>query len=393
MGARLNQLTIVSILVLILIIPAFSSVSARSVHSVEVIDLFPRGDFSDDNNWQTDSGVTFLTEDATYTDSMIADNRMSLVHDRPDNYQTISIWADQTPTNSNYSIGAPDSQITYTSGPVIELAGFDTSSSSSYELISVSVVVAFRIPDILEQDQVQFIMNYDGNFENLVTYLNTQSPVDYMTGNSWTKNVTGITQWNWQMIEDLQFKLDYVSIGGTDDTRLEVDALGIEVVVKYPWYGSEWSSASSIYSGHSVPLESVNLSTGQYDNMALSQCGLSPSLANISGVWISEILQAPPSQSIGRVHYNLDDSGIDDVTMQYSISSDGIMFDDFINASNHQLVNETYLKIRISSTNSCISSLNIDYNDPSLNLLGRVFGNLDGLSTNSKWKALSMVKK
>ena len=36
------------------------------------------------------------------------------------------------------------------------LDDFDTSSISNYELVSVSVVVAFHIPDSLQKDQVQF---------------------------------------------------------------------------------------------------------------------------------------------------------------------------------------------------------------------------------------------
>lgn len=388
MGERVNRIALVSFMVFIMLMQIFSSVSARSVHSVSDFDLFPQGDFTDPGQWQTDSGVSFLTSNAQYTESMIADNRMSIIHSRPDNFQTLSVWSQNSETESNFSTGQPDSQYTYTSGPVIELDDFDTSAISSYELVSVSVVVAFHIPDKLEQDQVQFVMNYDGNFENLVTFVNTQSPIDYINGSIWSKNVTSLTQWSWSMIENLEFTLDYVSVGSSDDARLDVDALGIEVVVKYPWYGSEWGSASSTFTGHSMPIMNVNLSIGQFDNMALSQCGLTSSVSGTTGSWTSGIIQSPPSQSIGRIHYSLQDSSSDDVVMEISSSSDGQNFSPFLAINNHDLINNSYIKIRVTSTDSCISQIKVDLNDFSLKINGRVFGSLDGLSTsNSRWKA------
>ena len=387
MGAKSKRISIVSFLIILLLLPVVGHSSARSVHSVSNFDLFPQGDFSDSSLWQSDSGVSFLTTNAEYTESMVADNRMTLVHSRPDNFQSLTTWASNSPTDSNYSTGAPDQQFTYTSGPIIELDTFDVSSMNSYELVSVSVVAAFHIPDKLEQDQVQITMKYDGNYENLVTFVNTQSPIDYMNGSLWSKNVTSISDWTWQMIEDIEVDLDYVSVGSTDDARLDVDALGIEVVVKYPWYGSEWSSSTSTFSGHSMPIMDANLSAGENNNMALSQCGLTSSISGTSGSWTSEIIQAPPSQSIGRIHYSLDDSSSDDVAMEYSSSTDGITFTEFSSLSNHGLVEKQFVKIRITSTDSCVSGISVDFNNPSLSLDGRIFGSLDGLSTvNSKWK-------
>lgn len=387
MGEKFGRISVVSVLILLLLMPIAGHVSARSVHSVSNVDLFPQGDFTDSSLWQQDSGVSFLTTDAQYTESMVADNRMTLINSRPDNFQSLTTWALNSPTNSNLSTGAPDLQYTYTSGPIIELDTFDVSSMNSYELISVSVVAAFHITDELVQDQVQIVMGYDGNYDNLVTYLNTQSSIDYMNGSIWSKNITSLAEWTWPMIEELEFDLDYVSVGTTDDARLDVDALGIEVVVKYPWYGSEWASSTSTFTGHSMPIVPVDISKGDYNSMALSQCGLTSSVSGASGEWTSEVIQAPPSQTIGRVHYGLDDSSIDDVVMQYSYSLDGVSFSEFTTISNHDLLGKEIIKIRMTSTDSCISEINIDYNDPTISLDGRIFGSLDGLSTvNSKWK-------
>lgn len=387
MGAKHRRISIVSIMILILLLPIAGHASARSVHSVSNFDLFPQGDFSDPSLWQQDSGVSFLTSDAQHTESMVADNRMTLINSRPDNFQPLTTWSVNTPTDSNFSTGAPDLQYTYTSGPIIELDTFDVSSMDSYELVSVSVVAAFHITDKLVQDQVQIVMEYDGNFENIVTFLNTQSSIDYMNGSTWSKNVTELTDWTWSMIEDIEFDLDYVSVGTTDDARLDVDAVGIEVVVKYPWYGSEWASSTSTFTGHSMPIVDVDISKGDYNNMALSQCGLTSSISGTSGTWTSEIIEAPPSQTIGRIHYVLDDSEVNDVIMEYSSSIDGTTFTEFSSISNHELLQKQFVKIRITSTDSCVSAITADFNDPSISLDGRIFGTLDGLSTvNSKWK-------
>ena len=388
MGETVKRFTLVSLMICVLVFQTFSSVSARSVHSVSDFDLFPQGDLTNPEDWQTDSGVTFLTSNAQYTESMVADNRMTIIHSRPDNLETLSIWSQNSETESNLSTGQPDSQYTFTSGPVIKLDDFDTSSISNYELVSVSVVVAFHIPDSLQKDQVQFVMNNGGSYENLVTFVNTQSPIDYMNETIWSKNITSLAQWTWSMIEDLEFTLDYVSTGSPDDARLDVDALGIEVIVKYPWYGSEWASATSTFTGHSMPVMDVNLSSGQFDNMALSQCGLTSSISGTTGSWTSGIIQAPPSQSIGRIHYSLQDSNSDDVVVEISSSEDGQIFTSFNNIDNHDMINTSFVKIRITSTDSCVTNIKLDLNNFIVNLNGRVFGNLDGLSmSNSKWKA------
>ena len=91
MGESVKRFTLVSLMICVLVFQTFSSVSARSVHSVSDFDLFPQGDLTNPEDWQTDSGVTFLTSNAQYTESMVADNRMTIIHSRPDNLETLSI--------------------------------------------------------------------------------------------------------------------------------------------------------------------------------------------------------------------------------------------------------------------------------------------------------------
>ena len=72
--------------------------SARSVHSSYDVNIFPQGDLSDDSDWTLDDGVTFTSDKAQYTESMLEDGRLTFQHSRPDNFQTIKMWSSNSPT-------------------------------------------------------------------------------------------------------------------------------------------------------------------------------------------------------------------------------------------------------------------------------------------------------
>ena len=73
-----------------------------------------------------------------------------------------------------------------------------------------------------------------------------------------------------------KFTMDYVSVGQTDDARLELDAIGLDVTMETPWYGGEVAQASSTASGHALPIVNFDLSQGDYNGIALSICGWNP---------------------------------------------------------------------------------------------------------------------
>ena len=103
----------------------------------------------------------------------------------------MTFWAQSTPTDSNNSLGQPDGAVTWSSGPVIELSSFNALGSTGYEILNVEVVVAFSVPDPLYQDSVRFSINYDGQYESLVTFSNTQNSLDYLS-TTWAYNVTSL---------------------------------------------------------------------------------------------------------------------------------------------------------------------------------------------------------
>ena len=380
---RYNATSKAMVILLLLLCSLGSNVAARSVHSTSDVDIFPQGEISTEDSWYLDNRITFTQENADYTTSMVEDNRITFEHSRPTNLQTVQMWAQSSPTDSQYVTGAPDLSYSYTKGPVIELTDFDTESSNQYEIVAVDVIIAFHIPGPLLQDQVRFSMENNGDFHELVTYVNTQGSIDYMNGSLWSENITDKFDWTWSDLQNLILTLDYVSLGGTDDTQLDVDAVGLSVIVEYPWYGTEWASVESTSQGFDMPMHSVNFEEGYFDNIQLSSCGLSPVTQGVEGVWTSEILFAQPGQTFGRIHFD----GESNYQILIAESIDGSDFTEYVEIEDDELIDSAIMRIQVKSSESCIESIFLDYNDPTLTINGRVFGSLEGLATDySRWK-------
>ena len=386
MRANTARFTTVVFLLTMLVLAPYTSVAGRSVHQTNTVDLFPAGSFSQPSNWTLGAFTSFSEDPATYTDSMVADQRMTIVHQRPQNLDTMTFWAQSTPTESNNSLGTPDGAVSWSTGPVIELSSFNAFGSTQYEILAVDVVVAFSVPDPLYQDSVRFSLNYDGQYQSLVTFSHTQGSLDYLS-NTWSNDVSDLSDWTWDTLQSSILTLDYVSVGSTDDSRLNVDAAGMRVTMKTPWYGGEYGSAQAEFSGHSMPIIGLDLAKGTSNNMALSDCGLEPSVSGTSGMWTSEIIETPPNQRIGRAHYALANESADDVILEYASSGDGISFTEFAAMDEHMLLpDEGFTQIRVSTSEACITDITVDVNDPSLSLQGRIFGDVDGLDPiYSRW--------
>ena len=377
----------VLIVLIVLMCSSMIDAAARSVHSTEEVDIFPQGQISTNDDWIMEDGITFTSDNALYTESMVEDNRITIQHSRPDNFQTLTMWSSSSPTDSTLATGTADQQYSTTNGPVIEVTDFDTSSNEQYEIVAVSIIMSFHIPGALQQDQVRITMNYGGNYEELATYVNTQSAIDYMNGSMWQKNITQLSSWTWDDLTDIIFTLDYVSLGGNDDTQLDVDAVGIAVVVKYPWYGTEWASVESTSKNFVMPIIDVSLQDGEFTNLQVSECGIKPVNDGVSGTWLSPIITSQPGQTLGRIHYIHSAVDNSDLAVEVSYSSDGQTFSEYYSVQSNNLVDSNYLKIKVSTSNTCLESISLDYNDPTLSVTGKIFGSIDGLATDySRWK-------
>lgn len=377
----------VLIVLIVLMSSSMLEAGARSVHSTAEVDIFPQGQISSDDVWLMDDGITFTSDNALYTESMVEDNRITVQHSRPDNFQTVNMWSSSSPTDSTLATGAADQQYSTTNGPVIEVTDFDTSPHQQYEIVAVSIIMSFHIPDALQQDQVRITMNYGGNYQELATYVNTQSSIDYMNGSMWIQNISELSLWSWEDLSDIIFTLDYVSLGSTDDTQLDVDAVGIAVTVKYPWYGTEWASVESTSQNFIMPIIDVSLESGEFTNLQVSECGVIPVNDGVLGTWISPIMAAEPGQSIGRIHYTHSGEDNSDLTVEVSYSSDGQTFSEYYSVQTNDLIDENYVIIKVSSSSTCLESITLDYNDPTITMNGKIFGSIDGLATDySRWK-------
>ena len=378
--------SVVLFLLFLLLLAPFSAVSARSVHQTNIVEIFPEGDFTQASNWTLGAFTSFSEDPATYTDAMVADQRLTMVHQRPLNQDSMTFWAQSSPTDSNNSIGTPDGATSWSTGPEIQLSSFNAFGSTEYEVLAVDVVVAFSVPDQLYQDSVRISLNYDGQYESLTTFSHTQASLDYLS-NTWSYNVSDLTTWDWSIIQNAVVTLDYVSVGSTDDSQLNVDAVGIQVTMQTPWYGGEYGSAQAQFTGHEMPVIGLDFMSGTSDNMALADCGLQSSLSGSTGLWTSEIIETPPNQRIGRVHYTLENESLDDVGLEYSFSDDGVTFSDFASMDEHLLLPDyPFTQLRISTIDACISTFTVDVNDPTLSFQGRIFGDVDGLdSVYSRW--------
>ncbi|WP_338174473.1 CARDB domain-containing protein [Candidatus Poseidonia alphae] len=367
--------------------PLASTVASRSVHSTYDVDMLPQGTLVDASKWSMSAETSFTQEDATYTETMVADQRMTMAHHRPVHLDTMAVWAGTSPTDSNYSIGAPDGASTWSTGPEIKVTNFDVSGLSDYTMVEVHMKAVIQIPDALTEDTVRISVQHSSGYDLLKTFAHTQGGLDYINNSAYTVNLTGLLEWNWQDLNSLEFTLDYVSAGGVDDSRLIVDAVGLDITVQTPWYGGEVGLASTEFTGHQMPLIDLNLSQGESVNMALTNCGLTPSIGGTTGEWVSGIIEHPPEQMLGRVHLKLSEGEAANVSLEYAVSADGESFSSFTALLENTLLpeGEAY-KIRVTAIDSCIESIWADVNDPSLTVSGRVFGTNDGIDpAYSRW--------
>ena len=379
--------TLMLMLLTLTVSPWVTSTDARSVHSTSSVDMFPQGTFTDAAQWSVGSETSFTQETASHTESMVADQRLTMLHTRPIHLDTMTVWSSTSPTNSNYSTGAPDGASTWSTGPEIELTNFDITGLADYEMNEIHMLGVFQIPDALSEDTVRISVEHGDGFDLLKTFAHTQGNVDYINNSAYRVNITSLMDWTWDDIAQMVFTLDYVSAGGVDDSRLVVDAIGLEITVQTPWYGGEVAFATSEFSGHEVPVMGLNLSEGTTDNLALDNCGLKPTVEGTSGQWTSAPMFHPPDQTLGRVHHALSEGENQNVSVELATSSDGTAYGEFTPLTPNTLLpqGQAY-KVRFSVTDACLSSVWVDVNDPSLSMTGRVFGTNNGIDAEySRW--------
>lgn len=367
-------------LVLIMLLFPAGIADARSVHSTDSLDMFPQGDMEDSSKWEFKRHRAFTSEtapeDGQYVSGIVADNHMTMGISLPEHLDIQTIWANSTPTNSNASLGAPDGAYHYSTGPDITLSGFDVSAINSNLIESVELVVHFDIPDALLQDKTRFSVINGGIHDLVKTWSNTQGGLYYMN-NGWSVEIFDSENWTWDELSNLEINLDYVSNGGTDDSQLQVDAVGLKVTMRTPWWGAERVVANSINQFTEWPIIDLDFSEGQLESVSTAPCGLDSD----GGTWITEIIEKPPSQSWGRIHFtHSDENG--SITLDYKNNQGawtGI-------ASGTIPVVSGDLELRFTITDTCLTKAWIDINDPHVRVQGSILGDVDAMEESStRW--------
>ena len=165
--------TVIVILGLLFPLPIYS---ADEVVSVEDIEILESGDFQDSEEWEISSTSGFSSNIAEYSVGMVADNELSITHSRPDNFVTHTEWATSSITNSNNTLGSPDSYYKWSKGPDITMNGYDFSSFNTYRIENVSVVLHISIPEELYQDEVYIKLQNHGSDKLITVLTNVDTP-------------------------------------------------------------------------------------------------------------------------------------------------------------------------------------------------------------------------
>ncbi len=376
-----------TLLVLLMLLPALPA-AARSVHSTADVDLLPQGVFDDSTAWTLDDSVSFSTAPAQHTQAMVADDHLTFMHERPENLVAQTVWATATPTDSNASLGAPDGAYTWSTGPDIDVNGFDVSGLTNYAVRDVTLLLAIEVPQALYQDKVRISHETGGVFDLVKTWSNTGGGIDYMDGQPYRIGLDDPTNWTWSELADLTVRLDYVSEGTTDDSELRVDAVGLEIVVLTPWYGGEQATATSTTTNVGIPVIHLDMDAGTTDGLSLAACGLQASSEGTVGHWTSATVERPAEQRLGRVAYTFD-GPTDNLSFEVrTVASDGSVGAWTSHDTNTLLPDVDAVQLRVVMNEGCMTRLTVDVNDPTLTLIGRIHGDIEGLlESSSRWAA------
>ena len=378
-GSR-PSLAVLALLLSVMLLPLAPGVSADTVIRAESVDLFPEGTFDDATDWTLSSLAGFESRPADYTTTMVADGVLSFTHTRPELRDSTSAWATVTSVvNSNNTLGFPDGAYWYSSGQEITLSGFDFSAVSGRELTNVTLLVSFSIPDPLQQDDVRFIVSWPGSTELVRTYAHTQSAIDHMSGNPAAIPLDSLESWTWSILANVSVTIDYHSEGSTDDSRVEVDAVGLSATYFQSWYSFETAKAEASVLLSTSPVIDLNLTLGQTTNLAQSPCGLELIDSATGGTWISTVHERPYGQSWGRVHMST--SGNASVEVRGSADAQNwfgytLLNDPFL------LPDHRFLEFKVDLLDGCLTRVRADINDPTVTVSGHVSGAIDDLVVN-----------
>ena len=355
------------VLIMLISIQIPSIVAGDTVITAEEMEVFEAGSFEDSAIWSISSTSGFSQNPAQFSTGIVADGELSFTHDRPENFGEMTSWSSSSPTSSNYSIGNPDGFYTWSRGPNITLDGFEFEGMGSLVLTNISLVIHFEIPDVLYSDTVRIILGGVGSEKLVKTYTRTISGV-YKMNNPLVLPIDDQAQWTWQLAEGAYVTIDYVSQGGgSDDSEVRVDAVGMKAKYLQPWYSFENVKATNELIGNGMPVLDFGPYDGDVNGLVAESCGLTTEDEN-PGTWEFSVT-APYGQELGRIHV-FGDGNFTIEAMPQGQSS----IENWQTYSNGDLLTQSDVtnSVRLTIYDGCISSTRIDLNDPHLEVTGSI---------------------
>ncbi len=368
---------IIIIILISLLMPLQISV-ADKVISAENREIISAGDFVNSEDWEITSISGFSNNIAEYSVGMVADQELSITHNRPDNFAYHNAWSTDSITNSNNTIGEPDGSYTWSKGPEIVTNGYQNTGFENYDIENISLVLHISIPNELVQDEVNILLKNHGPDKLIKTFTNvdTYEGLERMN-NPVIINLDNEIEWDWQKIEITQIGIDYVSDNvGADDSEVRVDAVGIRIKYHQPWYSFETVKAETMVPYQEMPVLDFGPYDGDIDYLTQSTCGLENISPSNAGLWTLEGIKAPQGQSIGRVH----SYGEGNFTITYKHGEDSYQEIESGDLFPYEI---DKLDLIIIINDGCIEKIRIDINDPTLVVEGHITGKIDGLSNTS----------
>ena len=374
---KVHRVGITGFLTGLLLVSMAHSAAGDSVIETREVEILDAGDFTDDSLWEISNTRGFSQDVALHTIGMVADSELSFTHSRPDNFGEFTAWASTSSTGSNATFGEADGFYTWSRGPNISMGGYSFSGLHDYEIEDVSLVLHFSIPDVLNNDEVNVLLQNHGADILITTYARTLSAVNRMN-NPLVMSLDDLADWNWVNIEGTQFTVDYVSDNvGADDSEVRVDSVGLRVKYHQPWYSFENAKAVHSSTVESSPIIEFGPYEGEVVGLSQNTCGLAHS-GSEEASWTFYV-DVPPSQILGRIHV----FGSGNHTIWTSNAEGG----DFSEVQNGEILDdpESAKEIRIEGDDGCISRAIVDVNDPQLLVSGSVTGSVSGLSQSASY--------
>ena len=351
-----------------------SLVQGDSVISSGEVKILESGNFQNSSEWEFSTSKGFTQNQAEFTIGMIADGEMSFTHSRPDNFDEFTAWASSGCSDCNATFGEADGVYSWSRGPDITMGGYLFSGLHSREIENVSLILHFSIPDALNNDEVNVLLQNHGSDILVTTYARTLSPVNRMT-NPLIISLDNFIEWDWAKLEETQFTVDYVSDNqGADDSEVRVDAVGLRVKFHQPWYSFENARAEHQSTLSEVPVLDFSTYEGEIFGLNQSTCGLVRDGSGESK-WEFDV-EAPPNQELGRIH--VFGEGNHSIWVVADDESD-----EFVEVGSGQSLDNATQRIRIEVEDGCVAGARVDINDPQLIVSGRVSGGVAGLSSSS----------